>query len=178
MVTFRLCENERLKWKQQDGGKWGDHGSTPASAGTLRGSVSGTRTDRKIGMFCRIRHLLRHTYLKIIKPDPAKDCVKNLLEFSRHTHLFWRVQGRLKTFSSSVGMSECCIAMSAQLRTPGCTQGPTCNYACWTPLYEKAHHRPGESREVQALFVRMGQYCDVPCFFCLRAEDLSVVQLP
>lgn len=71
-VTFRLRENERLKWEQQNGGKWGDHGSTPASAGALRGSVSSTCTDGKIWMFCRIRYLLRHTYSENYETQSSK----------------------------------------------------------------------------------------------------------
>lgn len=92
--------------------------------------------------------------LKIIKLDPAKDHMKNLLEFSRLSHLFWRVQGRLKTSSSSVGMPEHSIAMSAQLRTPGCTQGCAIS-AGWTPLVWK-----GTPQGNQALLV--GQYCEFP----------------
>lgn len=113
--------------------------------------------------------------LKIIKLDPAKELMQNLLAFSRFTHLFWRVQGRLKTSFSSVGVSEGCIARSAHLRAPGCTQGcAIC--AVWTPLYEKAHHRPGESREVQACVRKAVLWA--PCFFYLRAEVFSVVQHP
>ena len=93
----------------------------------------------KICMFCRIRprYIL---ILKIIKLDPAKDGMKNLLESSKLIHLFWRAQGGLKTSSSLIGkwawMSCCCIAMSAQMRILGCTQGCVIS-AGWTPMVWK-----------------------------------------